>query len=301
MNLATVLQSERARVDAALARGLDELASHLPADLLEVARYGVLTGGKRIRPVLCASAYRAIRGEASGDPPDALYDLGASLEMIHAYSLMHDDLPCMDDAPLRRGRPTPHTLFGPEATAVAGAALIPAAGLQCLRAARALGLDDGTRRALVRTLMAAAGAQGMVGGQALDLLGEGRQLDADELTRIHRWKTGALLAAAPRMGSLAAGAEPRTLEAVTEFGSRLGLAFQIADDVLDATASADELGKEPSDVALQKSTYVALYGLDGAERLGRREVEGALAALNEGGLRSPTLAALARYILERRS
>lgn len=183
---------------------------------------------------------------------------------------------------------------------VAGAALIPAAGLHLLRSATALGLGPDTARELLRILSRAAGGEGMVGGQALDLEGEGRALGRTDLDDLHRRKTGALLVASLEMGAVAAGASGPAREAVVRYGRGLGLAFQIADDVLDATASAEALGKNPSDQALEKSTYVALLGVEGARAEARREVAEAVEALRGAGLDSPPLVALARYVVDRK-
>jgi geranylgeranyl pyrophosphate synthase len=229
---------------------------------------------------------------------EAIYDLGASLELVHAYSLMHDDLPCMDDAPLRRGHPTTHRVHGEAAAVAAGAALIPLAALQALVAGRVLGLGAAAS-GLAAELCRAAGAGGMVGGQALDLLAEGERLSATELDRLHRLKTGALLTAALRMGALAGGASETLLAALDSYGRAVGLAFQIADDVLDATATAEALGKHPSDHALGKSTYVSLYGLEEAQRRALAEVVRAHGALLEGGVDAPALHALADFVVNR--
>lgn len=291
---------------AALDRALNRLRPLVPAELEPVIRAGLLTGGKRIRPILCVAAHEAISQSApSGaarsamDPAD-VHDIAASLEMIHAYSLMHDDLPCMDDAPLRRGQPTPHTRYGPVATARAGAALIPLAAIQAFESAERAGLPSAVAHDITGTLLDAAGVQGMVGGQALDMLAEGGSLAEDQLGRLHAWKTGALLTAALRMGGLIAQGLDRQLDAVTGFGRHMGLAFQIADDVLDATSSAEALGKQPSDADLEKSTYVALLGLEGARQRGAEVRDRALACLEAGAVRSPTLEGLAAYILNRR-
>ncbi len=293
------LAEERDRVNRALQRALSEWAPELPPELRPIVQDGLTAGGKRIRPVLCVAAYRATSELHEVECPD-VYDLAVSLEMIHAYSLMHDDLPCMDDAPLRRGRPTPHTRFGPRPTAAAAALLIPLAAAHAYRCALRLDLSGNRARRLVATLLDAAGVRGMVGGQALDLLGEGRRLDEGQLRRLHAWKTGALLAAAPRMGGLVARAGSARLDALTQFGTHLGLAFQIADDVLDATASAEELGKQPSDDALDKSTFVSLFGLDGARKRAVAETTAATRVLRAAGIHSPILEQLALYILQRR-
>lgn len=283
-------------VDAALERALGRCEDVLPVDVAAAARHGVLSGGKRLRPVLCVSAYDACARPVD----DRVYDLAAAIEMVHAYSLMHDDLPCMDDASLRRGLPTTHVEHGEDATARAGAALIPLAALQALEAARALECDEPRARRVASTLLEAAGAGGMVGGQWLDLLGEGRAATAEELDDLHRRKTGALLAASLRMGAVAAGASDEVEQALARYGRCIGLAFQITDDILDATQSADALGKNPSDGALDKSTYVALYGLDEARRRARAEVSAALDALASLGLSDHPLGALARFVVERR-
>ncbi len=285
----------REHVEAALGRAVSHLEGRLAADVEAAVRHGVTSGGKRIRPILCVSAFEACGGEID----TRVYDLGASLEMIHAYSLMHDDLPCMDDGELRRGRPTTHIVHGEDATVRGGVALIPAAALQALRASRALGCDEDRARRVARTLMEAAGAGGMVGGQWLDLLGEGRALGAEELDGLHRRKTGALLAASLVVGGLAAGSSASVERALHAYGRAIGLAFQIADDILDATRSAESLGKNPSDLALGKSTYVALYGLDEARDRAEAEVERAVEALESVDLEGGALTALARYVVER--
>jgi len=289
------LAAERTRVEAALERAVLGLEASLPADVCGAVRHGVLSGGKRLRPILCVAAFRACGGDAG---PGA-YDLAAALELIHAYSLMHDDLPCMDDGELRRGRPTTHRVHGEDLTMRGGAALIPAAAMQALEAARRLGCDESTARAASQVVLAAAGAGGMVGGQWLDLMGEGRPLPAVDLDEIHRRKTGALLAASLQLGGLAAGAGDVVQDGLLVYGQAIGLAFQIADDLLDATQSAARLGKNPSDEALDKSTYVTLYGVEEARRKALDQIGHAHRALERAGLQSPALTALADYIVER--
>ena len=289
------LRAEAARVDGALAAAVAEAEALLAEPLRDAVRHGVLSDGKRLRPVLCATAYRACGGSDPG-----IHDLAASLELIHAYSLMHDDLPCMDDAELRRGRPTTHRVHGVEATTRAGAALIPLAALRAWRGALGLGLGHAAAAEIAGELCRAAGAGGMVGGQALDLRAEGARLSAAELDRLHALKTGALLTAALRIGGLAAGAPARILAALDAYGRAIGLAFQITDDVLDATASAEELGKHPSDTAHEKTTYVAVHGLDAAAARAAAEVARARAALDQVGIDDPALHALANFVVERR-
>ena len=296
VDLEALLRDEKAEVERALERACEWLGDELPDELFRPARHAVLSGGKRLRPVLCVVAHRA----CGGDTGSAVYDLGAAIELIHAYSLMHDDLPCMDDADLRRGQPTPHTLFGEAATARAGLALIPAASLWALRASEALGADEAVCRRIVGRLNAAAGAGGMVGGQALDLLGEGRCLDSNELDRLHGMKTGALLTASLAIGGMAAGASDATLAGLESFGRGIGLAFQVTDDILDATRGAVDLGKHPSDGLLQKSTYVSLYGLEEAITRARALTGRATEALRGAGIDAPALIALGTYVVERK-
>ena len=296
INLEVLLRDEREEVERSLERACEWLGEELPDPLLQPARHAVLSGGKRLRPVLCVVAYRACGG-AMGP---AVYDLSAAIELIHAYSLMHDDLPCMDDADLRRGQPTPHTLYGEADTARAGLALIPAASLWAFRASAALGLTDSVSRAILSELNRASGAGGMVGGQALDLLGEGQRLDSSELDRLHGMKTGALLTASLVIGGIAAGVSDKTRTGLESFGRGIGLAFQITDDILDATEVAADLGKHPSDSQLEKSTYVALYGLEEATRKARTLAEEASDALRSASIDAPALIGLASYVVERK-
>jgi geranylgeranyl pyrophosphate synthase len=291
------LSSEAFHAEAALERALSRSTPDLPGDVAAAVAHGVMSGGKRLRPILFAAAYRAAGGGAEAE---AVYDLAASLELIHAYSLMHDDLPCMDDADLRRGRPTTHKMHGEGVTMRAGAALIPLAAAQALSGAEALGLTPDEAVGVAALLMQAAGAGGMVGGQGLDLLGEERSLTAPELDELHRHKTGALLTAALTMGAAAARAPEAVRSALARYGEAVGLAFQIADDLLDATATAEELGKEPSDVELGKSTYVSLFGLEDARGRGDALIVDAKRALDEAGLDAPPLRALANFVMERR-
>jgi geranylgeranyl pyrophosphate synthase len=295
VDLRAFLALERDRVEAALQDALADILPRVPEAHRQALAHGVSSGGKRLRPILCVAAYRAAGGREEG-----IYALAASLELIHAYSLMHDDLPCMDDAELRRGEPTTHKLFGEGATMVAGALLIPFAARHAWASAMAMGLEETRGRILVAELSRAAGGGGMVGGQVLDLLGEEQTLSAPELDDLHRRKTGALLKTSLRMGGLAAGADGAVLDALDAYGAAIGLAFQIADDLLDATSTAQDLGKNPSDADLGKSTYVTLFGVEEAGRRAHSLVEEAVAVLRRSGLEAPELEALARYIVERK-
>ena len=293
--LASYLARERPKVEAALERVVSRLELETDADIGAAIRHGVMSGGKRLRPILCSTAYRASGGAANG----LIYALAVSLELIHAYSLMHDDLPCMDDAELRRGHAATHIDHGEDVTSRAGAALIPAAALQALSSAARLECGPEGAIGVARELMEAAGAGGMIGGQWLDLKGEGESLGLDELNGLYRRKTGALLIASLVVGAQAARATDHVVEALRRYGASIGLAFQIADDLLDATQSAETLGKRPSDVELDKATYVGLYGLEEARNRARAHVDDALEALSSGTIDAPALKSLALYVVER--
>ena len=287
---------ERARV----ARSLDAFCAHyLPgvdAAVAEAIRYSILGEGKRLRAILVSSAFEACGG--TGD----VSALAAAVEVVHAYSLVHDDLPCMDDDDLRRGRPTVHKVFGVSVATAAGMAMVPLAARAAWDAARALRLGDEASGAIVRTLMRASGGGGMIGGQLLDLEGECQHLSYDELERIHRCKTGALIEASVELGARAAGVGGPRLAALGRYGRCIGLAFQIADDVLDVTATSDELGKTAGkDLAYQKSTYPALVGVDGAIARAEALVQEGCAALADAGVLTAALQATAQFIVARRS
>lgn len=284
----------RAAFDMALESFLAEELGTLEPRVAAAVRYAVLSPGKRVRPLLLMAAYRASGGE---DP--AIADLALSVELVHAYSLVHDDLPCMDDDVLRRGRSTVHVRFGVPLAVLSGAALMPLAVRAILRAGSRLGLDTGTIDSLVRTLAVSSGASGMVGGQLLDLRAEGRPVTKEELERIHSGKTGRLIAAATLMGGIAAGASGARLEALHRFGLELGLAFQAVDDILDLRGTPSELGKESGrDRVLGKATYPALFGVEEAERISRTFAEAAISELDLLD-RPDGLRAIASYVIER--
>lgn len=299
--LAPFLDAERHNVEAALQRALGRLPrSSLSEEWRAAIFHGVMAGGKRIRPILCATCFKAVY-RRSMDPglEGAVYDLAASLELIHAYSLMHDDLPCMDDADLRRGARTPHTVYGETLTMRAAVLLIPLAGLHAWIAAASVGVSSERARFILQTLTRAAGQDGMVGGQALDLLAEGRRISLGQLRELHGKKTGALLTASAQLGAVAAGAVREVEEAFAGYGRAIGLAFQIADDVLDATADVVALGKNPSDRDREKSTYVSVVGVKEARREAETIVGGALAELRGVGIVSEPLEMLAWHVVHR--
>lgn len=289
-----------ARERVAVQRALDGFCARWLADIApltaEAIRYALLGEGKRLRAILLLEAYRACGGAG-----DAL-DLAASVEVVHAYSLVHDDLPCMDDDDVRRGRPTVHRVYGVPIATAAGLAMVPLAARSAWHAAKAMGLSDVVAGDIVRDLMDASGAGGMIGGQLLDLEAEGVHLTLEALERVHRLKTGALIMASVSLGGRAAEAPDSRRLALCQYGAAIGLAFQIADDVLDITATTDQLGKTAGrDLDLNKSTYPALLGVEGAIERAVALIEDGCAALQEEGLLTPTLEQLARYIVERRS
>jgi geranylgeranyl diphosphate synthase, type II len=294
LGLEPFLEAHRTGIDAALERAVALPAA--PARVADPIRYAVRAGGKRIRPVFCLAAYGAFRSDLSAP----VYDLAVALELIHTYSLIHDDLPSMDDDDVRRGRPSNHVAFDAPRATVAGGALIPLALRVAHDACVALDLPPAARSEILGALCAAAGAGGMVGGQLLDLEAEGRRPDLHEIEEIHRRKTGALLAVAPRIGGAAACASPLEQDALRVYGTALGLAFQIADDILDVTATTAVLGKTAGrDHAMAKATYPAMAGMEAARTRARQEVQTALAALDAAGIRSRELVALAHFVAER--
>jgi geranylgeranyl pyrophosphate synthase len=288
--------ADRAAIDRALADACAGSSESLGAVLSEAVRYSLLGGGKRLRGLLFLAAYRS-----GGGALDASM-LAAAIEIVHAYSLVHDDLPCMDDDDMRRGRPTVHRAFSTRVATVAGVAMVPFAAVVALDAARAVALSPRACGDIVVELMRASGAGGMIGGQLLDLEGEGRPLTVDELERIHRAKTGALIRASVRIGGMAAAVDAPQLDALTRFGEAIGLAFQIADDVLDVTGTTDRLGKTAGrDLDLRKSTYAAVLGVEGATQRAGALVSEGCASLRAAGLLSTELESLARFVVERES
>jgi geranylgeranyl pyrophosphate synthase len=285
---------------AAVARAMDVLIARYLGDdqgpVADAIRYSLAGEGKRIRAILVLEAYRA-----AGGVQDAT-ELAAAIEIVHAYSLVHDDLPCMDNDDMRRGRLTVHRVFGVGVAAAAGLAMVPLAVRASLEGALRLGVDTERRAEIVRVLMRASGAGGMIGGQVLDLEGEGLSLDLEQLERIHRLKTGALIEAAMVIGGLAAAAPPALLEGFRHYGAAIGLAFQIADDILDVTGTSLQLGKTAGkDVQLMKSTHPSILGLGGATARAASLVADARAALQTQGALTPAFESLARFVIARTS
>jgi geranylgeranyl pyrophosphate synthase len=279
-------------------RRLDEISSDylgdLNADVAAAIRYGLKSPGKRLRPLLVVYGYRA----AGGDNDASL--LATAPEVIHAYSLMHDDLPCMDNDDMRRGRPTVHRMYGSRTAILAGVAMIPLAIRVLREAARAMNLSVDVQRSLTETLVAAAGEAGMIGGQLRDLEGEGSALTLDDLQTVHMAKTAALIVASLRIGAIAAGATAAKLAAIEEYGRDVGLAFQIMDDVLDVTSTTTVLGKTSGrDVVLRKSTYAALMGVDAARQRARALIDDGLDRLKSQRLLTQELTQVANFMVTR--
>ena len=292
-----LLAEARERADTILAGWADRLRVEVGGREGEALDYALRTPGKRVRAALVTAAYRAAGGESPG-----IAGIAAAVETVHTYSLVHDDLPCMDDDDLRRGRPTTHRRFDvPTATRV-GFLLVPVAARVLVGAAAELGLSAHVLGRMARELFEAGGIEGMVGGQWLDLEAERRMLELPELIEVHRGKTGALIRAAGTLGAMAARADGSVVAALTAYGEDIGLAFQIADDVLDATATSEALGKTAGrDVELAKSTYVSLMGVESARAEAERLAERAVGHLERAGVPSGALGALAGYIVTRSS
>ncbi|UCF40546.1 MAG: polyprenyl synthetase family protein [Gemmatimonadota bacterium] len=262
----------------------------------EAVAYSLAASGKRLRPALVLAAYRELGG--AGDAAE----LAAAVEIVHTYSLVHDDLPCMDDDDLRRGRPTTHRAFDVATATEVGIRLVPLSARVLAAGAAKLGLPGASLGAIAAELYGAAGAAGMVGGQVLDLEAEGRALDLEALTRVHAAKTGALITASVVIGGLAAGGHGEQIAALRGFGQEIGLAFQIVDDVLDATATSSELGKTAGkDAAQHKATFAGLLGVQAARRVAAAHMQRAIDLLRGSGVNWSLLPGLAQLIVERRA
>lgn len=291
MDLKAYLASRQKEVDRALDRFLPKEKAK-PATIHKAMRYSIFAGGKRLRPILCLAA-----AEACGGKTKAALPLAAAVECIHTYSLIHDDLPSMDNDDLRRGRPTSHKVFGEGVAVLAGDALLTIAFEIAAQA-------EPTRRYKTRDIIleiaAAAGSRKLIAGQVADLEGEGQPIDRAGLRYIHENKTAAMLATSVRLGAMSANASAKHLGAITEFGCSLGLAFQVIDDILDVTQTSEKLGKSAGkDVAAQKATYPAVIGLPASRKEAQRLTSKAHAALEPIGSNAETLHAIANHLLDR--
>jgi geranylgeranyl diphosphate synthase type II len=290
-NLRSYLAGYQKEVDRALDRVLPK-ASVKPATIHKAMRYSLFAGGKRLRPILCLASCEACGGLAK----DAL-SLACALECIHTYSLIHDDLPSMDNDDFRRGRPTCHKVFGEGIAVLAGDALLTIA---FEIAAQAKGWPRYQLRTIFRELSVAAGSTKLIAGQVADLEGEGRSIHRAQLRYIHENKTAALLTTSVRLGGMSANATPKQLKALTDFGYALGLAFQVIDDILDVTQTSEKLGKSAGkDAAAHKATYPAVLGLEKSRAEAARLTRRAHEALYSLGKKGQTLRAIAGYLLER--
>jgi len=291
MNLKAYLADRAALVDAAMDAYLPETKER-PSTIHEAMRYAIFAGGKRLRPVLCLAAAEACGGE----PADALAP-ACAVELMHTYSLVHDDLPAMDDDDLRRGRPTCHKVYGEGMAVLCGDALLTEAFLVLSQAP--VTKRYGTRDHIAE-LAETGGSRKLIGGQVLDLEGEGKKLTKKELVRIHEAKTAALLTASLRLGAMTANATPAKLEALTAFGHHLGLAFQVIDDILDVTQSTEVLGKTAGkDQAVEKATYPAIIGLAASRKEAAKLTNAAMDALKPFGKKGSRLGEIADYLLKR--
>ena len=291
--LKQTLEQGRALTDAALEHVLPP-ATQPPVSIHKAMRHSVFAGGKRLRPILCMEAGRMIAGSL----PAGIEELGASLEMLHTYSLIHDDLPALDNDDLRRGRPTCHKVFGEAIAILAGDAL----QTQAYEVLSRLQCPPDSRVRIIEAIAHATGTlEGMIGGQVVDLEAEHTRPDLATLEYIHRAKTAALISASIVSGGLYARAGDNAVASLRSFGQSIGLAFQIVDDVLDVTQTSEQLGKTAGkDTAAEKATYPALFGIDESLRKAETLVESAFTSLADFGPRAETLKALARFLVERK-
>ena len=290
--LAETLEAGRKFTDSALERllpGSDER----PSSIHRAMRHSVFAGGKRIRPILCIEAGRAI----AGGVPDGIEDVGAALEMLHTYSLIHDDLPALDNDDLRRGRPTCHKVFG-EATAILAGDALQTHAYQVLSQ---LHCSAEARVRIIEEIARGTGTiNGMIGGQVVDLEAEHKKPDTETLEYIHRSKTAALIAASVVSGGIYAGASDEQVEYLRRYGQAIGLAFQIVDDILDVTQTSEQLGKTAGkDIASEKATYPALFGIEKSRQKAASLLHSASQALEKIQGRGNVLRALAQFLIER--
>jgi geranylgeranyl diphosphate synthase type II len=296
MDLKNYFEERLSRVDRLLDACLPK-EDTLPASLHKAMRYSVFAGGKRIRPILMIAACEAVGGDVAKVLPAA-----GAMEMVHAYSLIHDDLPAMDDDDFRRGRPTNHKVFGEANAILAGDALLTEAFILLSNPESNRGVPAETLLRVIHLIGRCAGSLGMVAGQVVDMESEGTEVDLPTLEYIHTHKTGALILASIQTGALLGGGSEETLAALTRYGEASGLAFQLTDDILDVVGDQEVLGKDVgSDEARGKATYVALLGLEGARLRARELRDLAVTALAPLGERAEPLRRIAHYIVDRSS
>jgi geranylgeranyl diphosphate synthase type II len=293
--LGPYLEERRLLVDEALEQYLPQ-ASDPPKEIHEAVRYSVFAGGKRLRPILILAAT-----EAAGGQTEQALGAAAAIEMIHTYSLIHDDLPAMDDDDYRRGRLTCHKVYGEAMAILAGDALLTQAFILLSTEPAPANSDPDARLRVIHEIALAAGSKGMVGGQVVDMLQEDREIDLPTLTYLHEHKTGALIRVCLRVGGILASAGSEQMEALTRYGERIGLAFQIVDDILDLEGSLEVLGKQAgSDLRKKKATFPALLGIEESRRWAHRLVSEAQEAVAVFGDRGVALQAIAEFVVMRR-
>ena len=270
------------------------------ATLYEAMNYSLAAGGKRLRPILTLASWEICRGQGETlKYPQEVLAAACALEMIHTYSLIHDDLPAMDDDDLRRGKPTSHKIYGEAIAILAGDSLLTEAFATLASASTD---QPQTLLRVISEIASASGGRGMAGGQVLDLQAESKKIDLKDLETLHRYKTGCLIHVACRVGGELAGGQAEQLEALDTYGQCIGLAFQIADDVLDVEGGTEQLGKTAgADAAHHKSTYASLLGIENSKKRARQQIDHAIAALRVFGSRAEPLESLARYIIARTS
>ncbi|OPY81920.1 MAG: Farnesyl diphosphate synthase [Smithella sp. PtaU1.Bin162] len=292
--LEAYLQDRRKIVEEALHWYLPA-ENNTPPEIYKAVHYSVFAGGKRIRPILCLAAVEATGGDLASATPVA-----CALELIHTYSLIHDDLPAMDNDDFRRGKPTNHKIFGENIAILAGDALLTEAFVLLSRTEK-IKFSAEKRLAVIQEIAQAAGIAGMIGGQTMDVLAEKSKPDADVLYEIHRRKTGALITAAVKSGAIISGARENKLQALTTYGLNVGLAFQIADDILNVEGDRELMGKGTgSDAALGKVTYPSLMGMDQAKEKLRQHIDTAIDSLSIFDKRALPLRLIAGYVMERK-
>jgi geranylgeranyl diphosphate synthase type II len=287
------LEQEQRLIDAALQRFLPA-EWQMPTTIHKAMRYSVFAGGKRLRPLLVLAS-----GRATGGHEDSLLPAACAVEMIHTYSLVHDDLPALDNDDLRRGRPTSHRVFGVAMAILAGDALLTRAFeiLACYPENPAL---QSRRLEVLQVITSACGTEGLIGGQVIDLESEGQPADEATIHQIHSGKTGALIRASVRAGAIMAGASSEELMALDEYAQRIGLAFQIIDDVLDVVETSAELGKTPGkDAHSHKATYPMLLGVEGSRQKARLQIDEAIAGIGILGARKQRLVEIAEFVYSR--
>jgi len=294
MNIKSYLAGKKSIVDKALDK-LVPPANMFPASVHEAMRYSLFAGGKRVRPILAIAA-----AEALGAKTSDLLPVAGSLELIHTYSLIHDDLPAMDDDDFRRGRPTCHKVYGEAMAILAGDGLLNLAFEVLSDPRRTKAVSANRLLSIIREIGTASGVHGMVGGQVVDMQSEGKDIDFPTLEYIHTHKTGALIRSSVRVGALYAKASEKRLKALTRYGEMVGLAFQITDDILDITGKQDEIGKDVgSDLKKGKKTFPGFYGLEGSRLRANEVADKAIHSLRDFDQKADPLRELAKYIVQR--